>query len=279
MVERYRQTYTITAILSALSVPRSTYYRWLDEGAKSALTEVEEAIIALCKITKYRFGHRKIKKLLKERYKLNRHRNTVQSIMQRHNLQCRIKPKRKWKSQGESVIIAPNILQRNFVASASNQKWVTDITYIQYGSSTMYLSTIMDLFNNEIVAYKMYDNQKTSLIIDTLKDALELRGNPEGVIIHSDRGSVYTSYAYQDLFKKNHLVSSMLRRGNCWDNAVIESFHSNIKSEEFQYVKSNSLHNSHVVEKVNTYICYYNEERILEKLGYLTPKEFGAQAA
>jgi putative transposase len=269
----------VTAILSVLSVPRSTYYRWLTEGPTHVLKEVEEAIIALCKKTKYRFGHRKIKKLLKEEYKLDRHRNTVQSIMQKHHLQCRIKPKRKWKSQGESVIIAPNLLQRNFTASAPNQKWVTDITYIQYGSSTMYLSTIMDLFNNEIVAYKMYDHQQTPLVIDTLKEALEMRGNPEGVIIHSDQGSVYTSYAYQELVKKSHLVSSMSRRGNCWDNAVIESFHSNIKSEEFQYVKFNSIHNIQVVEKVNEYMRYYNQDRILEKLGYLTPKEFGAQAA
>lgn len=199
--------------------------------------------------------------------------------MQKHHLQCRIKPKRKWKSQGESVIIAPNLLQRNFAASAPNQKWVTDITYIQYGSSTMYLSTVMDLFNNEIVAYKMYDHQQTLLVIDTLKDALEMRGNPEGVILHSDQGSVYTSYACQELVKKSHLASSMSRRGNCWDNAVIESFHSTIKSEEFQYVKFNSMQNSHVVEKVDEYIRYYNEDRILEKLGYLTPKEFGAQAA
>lgn len=269
----------MTAILSVLSVPRSTYYRWLTKGVTHVLREVEEAIITLCKKTKYRFGHRKIKKLLKKEYKLDRHRNTVQSIMQKHHLQCRIKPKRKWKSQGESVIIAPNLLQRNFTASAPNQKWVTDITYIQYGSSTMYLSTIMDLFNNEIVAYKMYDHQQTPLVIDTLKEALETRGNPEGVIIHSDQGSVYTSYAYQELVKKSHLVSSMSRRGNCWDNAIIESFHSNIKSEGFQYVKFNSIHNIQVTEKVDEYIRYYNQDRILEKLGYLTPKEFGAQAA
>ena len=224
---------------------------------------------------KYRFGHRKTKKLLNEDFKLDRHPNTVQAIMQKHHLQCRIEPKLKWKSQGEFVIIAPNLLQRNFTASAPNQKWVTDITYIQNGSSTMYLSTIMDLFNNEIVA----DHQQTPLVIDTFKEAPEMHGNSEDVIIHANQGNVYTSFAYQELVKKSHLISNMSRRRNCWDNAVIESFHSNIKSEEFQYVKFNSMHNIQVVEKVDEYMRYYNEDRILEKLGYLTPKEFGAQAA
>lgn len=85
--------------------------------------------------------------------------------MKKHHLQCRIKPKRKWKSQGESIIIAPDLLKRDFTASGPNQKWVTDITYIQYGSTTKYLSTIIDLFNNEIVAYKLYEHQQTPLVI------------------------------------------------------------------------------------------------------------------
>ena len=260
--------------MGALNVPRSNYYRWRAEEVSAQLSVKEEAIIELCKRTKYRNGHRKIKALLKKEYKIELNRNTVQAIMQKHNLQCRIKPKRKWKSQGESVIIAPDLLERNFTASAPNKKWVTDITYIQYGSTVKYLSTIMDLFNNKIVAYKLYNHQQTPLIIDTLKAALKVRNNPEGVIIHSDQGSVYTSYAYQELVKKCHLVSSMSRRGNCWDNAVIESFHSNLKSEEFQYVKFNSLSNHEVNERVVNYLKYYNEERIQEKLGYLTPVKY-----
>ena len=239
----------------------------------------EEAIIELCKKTKYRNGHRKIKALLQKKYKIKLNRNTVQRIMQKYNLQCRIKPKRKWKSQGETVIIAPDLLKRDFTASAPNKKWVTDITYIQYGSTVKYLSTIMDLFNNEIVAYKLYDHQQTPLVIDTLKAALIARNNPEGVIIHSDQGTVYSSYAYQDLVKKCDLISSMSRRGNCWDNAVIESFHSNLKSEEFQYVKFNSLSNREASDRVIEYLNYYNEERIQEKLGYLTPVEYGVMAA
>jgi putative transposase len=243
------------------------------------LSKEEETIISLCIKTKYRYGHRKITKLLNREHQIKLNRNTVQRIMQKHHLQCRVKPKRKWKSQGESVIIAPHLIQRDFTAASPNQKWVTDITYIQYGSSTLYLSTIIDLYNNQIVAYKLYTHQQTPLVIDTLKEALKVRGNPKGVIIHSDQGSVYTSYAYQNLVKENNLVSSMSRRGNCWDNAVIESFHSNLKSEEFQYVKFNSMSMEKVREKVDIYMKYYNEERIQEKLGYQTPIKFGNMAA
>ncbi|ARF12701.1 transposase [Sporosarcina ureae] len=279
IVEKLKKKYTITAILSALGVPRATYYRWRLEGTGKSLSVEEEAIMELCKRTKYRNGHRKIKALLKIEYNIKLNRNTVQSLMQKHNLQCRIKPKRKWKSQGESIIIAPDLLKRNFTASEPNQKWVTDITYIQYGSTTKYLSTIMDLYNNEIVAYKLYDHQQTPLVIDTLKAALAARNYPKGVIVHSDQGSVYTSYAYQAYIKDSDLISSMSRRGNCWDNAVIESFHSSLKSEEFQYVKFNSLRNDDVAERVITYLNYYNEERIQEKLGYLTPVKYGEMAA
>ncbi|MFE8700051.1 IS3 family transposase [Cytobacillus sp. FJAT-54145] len=278
LVQKLRNKYTITAILSALGVPRATYYRWAS-NQEVKLSNYEEMIISLCVETKYRYGHRKITQLLKRKYQIKLNRNTVQRIMQKHHLQCRVKPKRKWKSQGESVIIAPNLLQRDFTAASPNQKWVTDITYIQYGSSTLYLSTIMDLYNNQIVSYKVYTHQQTPLVLDTLKEALEVRGNPKGVIIHSDQGSVYTSYSYQNLVKEKNLVSSMSRRGNCWDNAVIESFHSNLKSEEFQYVKFNSMSLDNVREKVDQYIKYYNEERIQEKLGYHTPIEYGSMAA
>lgn len=277
-MDKFRGRYTVTAILSALGVARSTFYRWTKEPLKP-MTEAELAIKSLCQENKYRYGHRKITKLLKKNYNIKLHRNTVQRIMQKLNLQCRVKPKRRWKSQGETVIIAPNLLERDFTASKPNEKWVTDITYIQYGTSTLYLSTILDLYNNEIVAYKLYDHQQTPLVIDTLKDALELRGNPNGVIIHSDQGSVYTSYAYQHLVKEMNLVSSMSRRGNCWDNAVIESFHSNIKSEEFQYVKYNSLSLQEVRSRVDIFMKHYNEERIQEKLGYQSPLEFRGMAA
>lgn len=269
----------MTLILKVLEVPRSTFYRWMTEDGEDALTAQETALIELCQTNKYRYGHRKIKHLLKKSYGIELNRNTVQKLMQKHNLQCRVKKKRKWKSEQGPEIIAPNLLARSFRAAAPNEKWVTDITYIQYGSTTMYLATILDLYNNEIVAYRLYDHQQTPLVMDVLKAALEARNYPKGVIVHSDQGSVYTSYAYQNLLEEMDCRPSMSRRGNCWDNAVIESFHSNLKTEEFTRVKHHSLANEEVRTRVVAYMSYYNEERIQEKLGYLAPVEYGHQAA
>ncbi|WP_337020522.1 IS3 family transposase, partial [Oceanobacillus massiliensis] len=265
LVEKLRKKYTVTSILSSLQIARSTYYRWVSEGIQPKSAE-EEAIISLCTETSFRYGHRKIRRLLQRQYGIKRNRNTIQRIMQKHHLQCRVKRKRKWKSQGESVIIAPNLLNRDFITAHPNTKWVTDITYIQYGPRTLYLSTIMDLYNNEIVAYSLDDHQQTALVLDTLLSALKNRNHPESVMVHSDQGSVYSSYAYQKELEAKKLISSMSRRGNCWDNAVIESFHSSLKSEEFMYTRFNSLSEKEVRQRIDRYMKYYNEERIQEKL-------------
>jgi transposase InsO family protein len=136
----------------------------------------------------------------------------------------------------------------------------------------------MDLYNNEIVAYKISTKQDINLVLDTLKEAIELR-KPVGLMLHSDQGSVYTSYAFQNLAKEKGITTSMSRKGNCHDNAVIESFHSSLKSEGFKAQSRASMTNFKVVQTVNQYMYRYNHIRIQAKLNYLSPLEYRGQAA
>lgn len=216
--------------------------------------------------------------ILKSKYGINVNRKTVQKIMQRFQIKCQVKKKRQKYMNGESNIVVPNILNRNFIASRPNEKWVTDITYLPYGSTMLYLSTITDLYNNEIVAYKIGTSQDIKLVLDILMAAVEIR-KPVGLLLHSDQGSVYTSYAYQNLAKEKGITTSMSRKGKCHDNAVIESFHSSLKSEGFNAQRRASMSNSKVVQIVNQYMYRYNHIRIQAKLNYLPPLEYRGQVA
>lgn len=131
-----------------------------------------------------------IQKIGKEGIKANR--KTVQKIMQKYKIQCRVKPKRAKKMAGESTLVVPNILEQNF---KPNLKWVTDIIYLPFGDTMLYLSTILDLYNNEVIAYKVSENQTTQLVLDTLDIACQKR-NTAGIILHGDQGCQYTSNAF-----------------------------------------------------------------------------------
>ncbi|MGE6259278.1 IS3 family transposase [Heyndrickxia sporothermodurans] len=278
VTESLSSKFKVTDILSVLGVPRATYYRWKKKYKVIQLTPLEELVIKICKENFYHYGHRKIKSILNRKYRINVNRKTVQKIMQKFQIQCQVKKKRQKYINGESNIVVPNILNRNFKASRSNEKWVTDITYLPYGSTMLYLSTIIDLYNNEIVAFKLSTKQDITLVLDTLREAVEIR-KPVGLMLHSDQGTVYTSYAFQNLAKEKGITTSMSRKGNCHDNAVIESFHSSLKSEGFNAQSRASMSNSKVVQIVNQYMYGYNHIRIQAKLNYLSPLEYKRQAA
>lgn len=277
LFEELKDKYSVTFLCKFIGIPRSTYYRWKNHGAKDK-NELEIQIIEICKRHKFQIGHRTVKAWLLRDYKRKVNRNTVQRVMQKYNLQCRVKPKRKNNIAGEMKIVVPNHLNRNFKASRPNEKWVTDITYLPFGQSMLYLSTIMDLFNNEIIAYRIGTSQDVSLVINTLKDAAEGR-DTNGLILHSDQGAQYTSYSFQRIAKEKGITTSMSRKGNCFDNAVIESFHSTIKSEEFYSQGREFLTNSIVIERVKNFIHHYNHTRLQAKLNYLSPIEFREQVA
>ncbi|MFD2658498.1 IS3 family transposase, partial [Gracilibacillus thailandensis] len=245
-------------------IPKSTYYRW-KKRVSAELPLLHQLVIDICQSLSFRVGHRNVRGILKNDHKIKVNRKTVQKIMQKYNLQCQVKVKRKVYIAGESKFVVPNLLKQDFKADRPNQKWVTDITYLPYGEKMLYLSTIMDLYNNEIIAYKVSDTQEVKLVLDTLEAACKGRETFE-VILHSDQGAQYTSYDFQELAKEKGITTSMSRKGNCFDNAVIESFHSSLKSEEFNTQNRVHLTNSIVLEKVQSYMYYYNYIRPFTKL-------------
>ncbi|WP_312853916.1 IS3 family transposase [Thermoactinomyces mirandus] len=168
-----------------------------------------------------------------------------------------------------------NLLNRKFKADYPNQKWVTDISFIHIGSQRLYLSAIMDLYNNEIVAYELSNRNDNQLVLNTIRRAVEKQKDVFGIILHSNRGYQYTSGAYHDMLHQFGVISSMYRKGNCYDNACIESFFSHLKTEALY---THNIQNVQEAQKVICeYIQFYNLERIQIKLNQLPPVEYRRQ--
>ncbi|EFG6995253.1 IS3 family transposase, partial [Escherichia coli] len=177
---------------------------------------------------------------------------------------------------GQPAYVAQNLLARDFTASKPLEKLVTDITYLPFGQSMMYFSSILDVYNGEIVAQTIGFKQDTGFVLDTLYQLPEL---PEGCILHSDQGSVYTSYAYQKAVKEKGITMSMSRKGTPADNSPIETFHSTLKSETFYLDDIYRTTNAHVIQIVEEYINYYNNIRIQTKLNSQSPVQYRQLAA
>ncbi len=177
---------------------------------------------------------------------------------------------KKRKRTGQPAQVAEHLLKLQFQATEPMQKLVTDITYLPFGHKTLYLSSILDLYNGEIVAYNIADTQDTSFVLDTLNQLPA----QQGMMLHSDQGSVYTSQAYQEAVKEKGITMSMYFKGTPADNATIESFHSLLKSETF-YLEGLTCTTTAIVEQtVRVYINYYNSIRIQKKLNNQSPVQY-----
>lgn len=265
LVEELKGTIPIQLICEHLGVSRSSYYRWKKNyGEKSKKDKRDQAIGQLCQENKYRYGYRKIAALSSVSEK------TVQRVMQKYGWSCRVKVKKR-KRTGQPAHVAGNTLARDFSASKPLEKLVTDITYLPFGQSLLYLSSIMDLYNGEIIAYTVGPVQDIAFVLDTLNQLTDLS---EGVLLHSDQGSVYTSYDYQKAVKEKGITMSMSRKGTPADNSPIETFHSSLKSETFYLDNIYSTTNTHVIQIVEEYINHYNNIRIQTKLNNQSPVNY-----
>jgi putative transposase len=261
------------------SIERSGYYAWLKRkpGVREIANEsLDKKVVSLFKKHHGRYGAKRITDDLHSSGEICG-KNRVAKRMQ--NLSLKAKAKRKFKITTDSkhnLPIAPNVLERNFAAAAPNQKWVGDITYLWTEEGWMYLAVVIDLYSRSVIGWSIQPAMTKQLVCDALMMALWRRGFPKNVLFHSDRGSQYCSYDYQAILKENSFICSMSRKGNCWDNAVSESFFHTMKVELIhgeKYATREALKQS-VFEYIEV---YYNRVRRHSALSSIAPMQYEEQ--
>lgn len=264
-------------LLKAVKMARSTFYYYLKQLDKvdkhSTLTS---KVIAIYHQHKGRYGYRRITRALKQTGMIVNHK-TVLRIMHACGIKSLVRIKKYKSYRGQQGRIARNLLKRNFEAKKPYKKWVTDVTEFSVGGKKLYLSPIMDLYNGEIVSYNLSERPVFSQITDMLTKAFKKLPTNAKPILHSDQGWQYQMKQYQAALRGKKIKQSMSRKGNCLDNAVMESFFGIIKSELFYLEKFDSIQS--LKRGITKYINYYNNDRIKLKLNGLSPVKYRTQAA
>ena len=201
--------------------------------------------------------------------------NRVARLMRLANIRAQPKPHRKPTDTGVRAehSVAPNVLERDFAASAPNRKWAADFTYIWTGEGWLYLAVVVDLFSRRVVGWSMHPTMTAQLVLDALMMALWRRGKPAELLHHSDQGSQYTSEDFQRLLSAEGITCSMSRRGDCWDNSAVESFFASLKKERV-HRKTYSTRDAARADVFDYIEAFYNSRRRHSTLGQVSPMEF-----
>ncbi|EGQ7938980.1 IS3 family transposase [Vibrio vulnificus] len=273
--------FRVSRMAKVFGISRSGFYYWIKHRHKDCLREqARQALDGKVKEafdnSKGRDGARRIQAELADNGD-NHNVKTIASSMKRQSLVA--KAARKFKCTTDSnhrLPVAPNLLEQDFTATAPNQKWAGDITYLATSEGWLYLAVIIDLYSRQVVGWSMDTRMAATLVSDALSMALFRRGFPEQVIVHSDRGSQYCSKDYRELISTYNLRQSMSRKGNCWDNACVESFFHSMKVEAIQYEPI--MTREEMRQTIFEYIeVDYNRTRRHSVLGYLSPVNFEKQ--
>ena len=251
---------------------RSVFYYHIKRlKAGDGYTDEKENIKSIFHEHKGRYGYRRITAEMRNRGFVINHK-TVQRLMRALGIKSTIRKVRYRSYKGEVGKIAPNLINRNFTANAPNQKWATDVTQINIGSTKLYLSPILDMFNGEIVSYNISRSPNLEQIYDMLDKAFEKYDDLGGLILHSDQGWQYQHYEYRKRLAEHHIVQSMSRKGNCLDNAMAENFFGIMKSELLYAEKFESP--EAFIKALHEYIDYYNNKRIKSRLKGKSPVQY-----
>ena len=266
-----RQEFNLNLLLDCTNMARSSFYYHNLRSKIDKYQEVKLQIKSIFHQHKGRYGYRRITDELRKTGTMINHK-TVFKLMNGLGLKSLIRAKKYKSYKGEQGKIIPNVLQRDFKADKPNQKWVTDITEFKVKDKKLYLSPVMDLYNQEIISYELSERPVFNQVIQMLKKTFNTTKNTKDLIFHSDQGWQYQMKQYQTLLKKKGIIQSMSRKGNCLDNAIIENFFGTLKSEMFYLQKFNSI--EQLKREIKQYIYYYNNDRIKSNLNKMSPIQY-----
>ncbi len=220
---------------------------------------------------KGRYGYRRVTAEMRiGEYVINH--KTVQRLMDEMGIKSKIRKVRYRSYKGEIGKVAPNIINRDFVATSPNRKWATDVTQINIGSTKLYLSPILDMYNGEIISHNISTSPNLEQIYDMLDKAFAKFDNLDGLILHSDQGWQYQHFGYRKRLEEHHITQSMSRKGNCLDNSMMENFFGIMKSELLYAEKFESP--KAFIKALDEYIEYYNNKRIKSRLKGKSPVQY-----
>ena len=276
----HRSQFRVEKMCSILKVSGSGFYKWLSrlslppsERSKQR-KRLTERIVYVFNDHKKRYGSPRIMDQVKKDGFITSEK-TVGRIMKEQGLRsCMVKKFRVLTTDSNHDLpISPNLLNQNFAVAAPNQVWVTDITQIPCREGKLYLANVLDLCTHKLVGWALGNRMTVDLVLSALDQAYEAKQPLAGLIHHSDRGSQYASEEYNLRLQKYGMIGSMSRKGNCYDNAVIEAFHSTLK-RELVYQKR-FVTRQEAYDEIYEYIeFYYNRKRTHSSLGYYSPDQF-----
>lgn len=276
-IAKHRGVWPVAWLCEALGVSRSGFHAWLTRSP-SERARTDEIVTAKVRASftgsGRTYGARRVwHDVLAEGISCGLHR--IERLMRANALRARPRRRGLPKDVGDRAVgtVAPNVLDRRFVASQPNQKWVADFTYIWTAEGWLYVAAVIDLYSRRVVGWSMKAEMTAQLVTDALVMAIWRRGKPDALLHHSDQGSQYTSEQFQRLMAANGVACSMSRSGNVWDNAAMESFFSSLKTERTarKTYRTRDQARADVFDYIER---FYNAVRRHSTLGYLSPIEF-----
>lgn len=276
-IDQHRDRFSVTALCRALGVGKSAYHAYCHRGEsrrRKANTALLEAIRKAHHKSHETYGSPRITQELKAQG-IACSENRVARVMQAHAIRSRTARKFTVTTLSKHTLpVAPELLGQDFAVDAPNRVWVSDITYLRTRERWMYLAVVIDLYSRQVVGWSLRPSLDAALVVNAMNKALAHRRTGPGLIVHSDRGGQYASQAFRDLLNTHRFKQSMSRKGNCYDNAVAESFFKTLKTEliypwgDFQSVR---IARRSLFYYIN---FFYNGIRLHSYLGYKSPRQF-----